>query len=73
MSCRIRSRKLLAYSLKELETVRVAPELLGAPIIGGGSAWPVGGGGRSHRSHISLPSGPKYMKTAQKQMVSLTY
>jgi hypothetical protein len=25
--------------------VRVVPELLGAPTIGGGSAWPWGGGG----------------------------
>jgi hypothetical protein len=39
-------RKLRAYTKKELETVRAAPELLGAPTIGGGSARPGGGGRR---------------------------
>jgi hypothetical protein len=42
-----------------------APELLGAPSIGGGSAWSGGGGGGGHRSQISLPSRPKYTKTAK--------
>ncbi len=37
--------KLRAYTYKELETVRAAPELLGAPTIGRGSARPWGGGG----------------------------
>jgi hypothetical protein len=37
--------KLRAYTWKELETLRVAPELHGAPTIGGGSARPWGGGG----------------------------
>jgi hypothetical protein len=32
------SRKLRAYTKKEIETVRAAPELLGGPAIGGGSA-----------------------------------
>jgi hypothetical protein len=32
--------KLRAYTEKELETVQAAPELLGAPTIGGGSARP---------------------------------
>jgi hypothetical protein len=32
--------------------VRAAPELLGAPTTGGGSARPRGGGGDIHRSHI---------------------
>ncbi len=32
--------KLRAYTQKELETVRAAPELLGAPTSGGGSARP---------------------------------
>jgi hypothetical protein len=56
-SCRSRSRKLRAYLRKELEiqTVKVAPELLGAPTMGGGSARPEGGGGESLRSQISLP------------------
>jgi hypothetical protein len=44
MSCRSRSRKLRAYTKKELETVRAAPELLGARTMGGGSARPRGGG-----------------------------
>jgi hypothetical protein len=44
-SCRGRCRKLRTYNSTELETVRTAPELLGAPtIVGecarpGGSAW----------------------------------
>ncbi len=37
-SCSCRSRKLRTYTQKELETVQAAPELLGAPTIGGGSA-----------------------------------
>jgi hypothetical protein len=53
--------------------VRAAPELLGAPTTGGGSAWPGGDGGESHRSQISLPSRTKYMKTAKKQAVSHTF
>ncbi len=48
--------KLQAYIYKELETLRAAPELLGAPTIGGGSARPGGGGGDIHRSHINLHS-----------------
>ncbi len=35
VSCPSRSRKLLTYTQKELETAWVAPELLGAPTIGG--------------------------------------
>ncbi len=46
--------------------MRTAPELLGAQTIGGGSARPGGGGGGGHRSQISLPSHPKYMKAAKK-------
>jgi hypothetical protein len=45
--------------------VTAAPELLGAPTIGGGSAQPGGGGGGSPRSQISLPSRPKYTKMAK--------
>jgi hypothetical protein len=59
MSCRGRSRKLHSYTWKELETVRAAPELLGAPAIDGGSARPGGGGRGCHKSQISLPSRPE--------------
>jgi hypothetical protein len=45
--------------------MQAAPELLGAPTTGGGSAWPGGGGGESYRSQISLQSRPKYTKTAK--------
>jgi hypothetical protein len=51
--------KLRAYTEKELETVRAAPELLGAPTIGGGMARPGGGGGEIHRSHRYLHSRTK--------------
>ncbi len=51
--------KLRAYTLKELETVRAALELLGAPTIGGGSARSWGGGGEFPRSHIYLHSSTK--------------
>ncbi len=54
-------------------TVRVAQEPLGALTIGGGSAWPGGGGEGSQRSQISLQSCPEYTKTAQKRPVSCTY
>jgi hypothetical protein len=42
-----------------------APELLGAPIIGGGSARPGGSGGGSQRSQISLPSHLECTKTVR--------
>jgi hypothetical protein len=51
--------RLRAYTYKELETVRAAPELLGAPTTGGGSARPRGGGGEIPRSHINLHSSTK--------------
>ncbi len=51
--------RLRAYTKKELETVRAAPELLGAPTTGGGSARPRGDGGEIHGSHISLHSRTK--------------
>jgi hypothetical protein len=52
-SCRSFSRKLRAFTYKELETTRAAQELLGVPTIGGGgSARPEGeGGGESKRSN----------------------
>ncbi len=65
MSCPGRSRKLRPYTWKELETVWVAPELLGGLTFGGGSARSGGGGGEGHRSQISLPSRLKYTKTAK--------
>ncbi len=34
--------------------MRAAPDLLGAPTIGGGSAQPGGGGGGSSRSQIAF-------------------
>jgi hypothetical protein len=46
--------------------LRAAPELLGVPTIGEGSFWPWGGDGESPISQISLPSCPKYTKTAKK-------
>jgi hypothetical protein len=63
-----RSRKLCAYTYKELETVRAAPELLGAPTFGRGTRV---GDGESPSSQISLPSCPKYTKSAKK-MVGFT-
>jgi hypothetical protein len=59
--------------LEELETAWAAPELLGASTIGGGSAQSKGGGGGGHRSKKSLPSFPKYTKTAKKRAVSRTF
>jgi hypothetical protein len=53
--------------------VWAAPELLGAPTIGGGSARFGGGGGGGHTSQISLPSHPKYTKMAKKQAVLRTF
>ncbi len=53
--------------------MRVAPELLGAPTTGGGSARPRGGGGEIPRSHINLHSSTKSPKMAKKQAVSRTF
>ncbi len=41
------SLKLCAFTQKELEAVKMAQKLLGAPTIGGGSAWVEGDGGGS--------------------------
>ncbi len=68
-----RSWKLLNYTEKELETAWAAPELLGVPTIGGGSARSRGGGGEGHGSQISLPSRPKCTKKVKKQAVLLTF
>jgi hypothetical protein len=46
--------------------MRVAPEQLGAPTIGGRSARPGGGSEGSHRSQISLLSCPECMKMEKK-------
>jgi hypothetical protein len=51
----------------------VAPELLGAPTIGGGSARFKGGGRGGYSSQISLQSRLKYAKTAKKRAVSRTF
>jgi hypothetical protein len=56
VSCPSRSWKLWTYTKKELETAWAAPELLGEPTIGRGSAQSRGGGGGGHRSQISLLS-----------------
>ncbi len=74
-SCSGHSQKLPTYTLKELETVWAAPELLGAPTIGGWSdrAGARGGGRGGFRSQISLPSRPKYIKTAKKRVVWGTF
>jgi hypothetical protein len=51
-SCRSFSRKLRAFTYKELETTRAAQELLGVPTIGGGSDRPGSeAGGESKRSN----------------------
>jgi hypothetical protein len=59
-------------SLRKIETVRSAQELLGAPTIGGGV--PVRGWWwmESKKSN-KLPSRPECMKTAPKQPFSRTY
>jgi hypothetical protein len=59
--------------LKELETVKADPELLGVRTMKGGKARPEGGGGESDRNQISHPSRPKYTKTAKKRLVSCTF
>jgi hypothetical protein len=46
-SCSRSSRKLCAFTLKELETMKAAQELLGVLTIGGGSAGADCGGGGS--------------------------
>jgi hypothetical protein len=53
--------------------MRAAPELLGVPTMGGGSARPRGGGGESNRSEISLSCCLKYTKTVKKWAVSCTF
>ncbi len=54
-------------------TMRVAQEMLGAPTVGGGSAWPGSGGGGSQRSQITLPSLLECKNTEPKLPVSHTY
>ncbi len=53
--------------------MRAAPELLGAPTTGGGSARPRGGGGEIPRSHINLHSSTKLPKTVKKRAVSRSF
>ncbi len=42
--------------------MRVAPELLGAPTIGGGSAWPGGGGGEVIYTFTAIRNSQKRRK-----------
>ncbi len=49
--------------------MRAAQELLGAPTIGGGSAWPGDGGGGSQRRQISLPSRLECTKRVEKLVI----
>ncbi len=72
-SCRGHSRKLRAFTQKELEIEKAVQELLGAPTIGAGSEQPGSGGGGSQRSQISLPSCPECTKMAPKWAVSCTF
>jgi hypothetical protein len=60
-SCSSRSRKLRSFTWKELETVKAAKKLFGAPTIGGGSVWAGGGGRESQRRQI----GPQLTKTTK--------
>jgi hypothetical protein len=46
--------------------MRVAPEMLGAPTLGGGSARHRGVDGESHRSQISLPSHRNIYKNGER-------
>jgi hypothetical protein len=50
-----------------------APELLGVPTIGGGSAGSGGSGRGGLRSKINLPSHLKYTKTVKKRVVLRTF
>jgi hypothetical protein len=53
--------------------VRVAPELLATPTIGGGSARPWGGGGEFPISHVYIPSQQyEIAKNGKKRAVSRT-
>ncbi len=69
MSCSGHSWKLRTVTLKELETVRVAQKLLGAPTIGGGSAQAGGSGGGSQRSQIRPHATRNVQKLTKKQSV----
>jgi hypothetical protein len=55
--------KLRAYTKKELETMRAAPELLGTPTIGGGSIRPGGGGGEVMYTFTAVRNSQKRQKT----------
>jgi hypothetical protein len=65
MSCCGHSQKLRAFTRKELETLRVAQELLGTLTIGRGSAWPGGvpgqGGWWRESKKSNKPSKPPEM------------
>jgi hypothetical protein len=70
-SCCGRSRKLCAFTQKELETARAAQELLDAPTIGGGSARPQGGGGGVKEVKKAFQAARNVQKLRQKRLVSL--
>ncbi len=45
--------------------MRAAPELLGAPTIGGGSAWPWGGGGEVIYTFTAVRNSQKRRKNGR--------
>jgi hypothetical protein len=53
--------------------VKVAQKLLGAPTIGGGSAWAGGGGGGSKRRQISPQSAEIYRNSAENRQFSTLF
>ncbi len=61
-----RSQKLRTYTQKELETVWAAPELLGAPTIGGGSARSRGGGGGGSQKSNKTFKPPEIYENSEK-------
>jgi hypothetical protein len=64
-SCPGRSQQLWTYTSKELETAWAAPELLGAPTIGGGSARPWVGGGEVIYAFTAIRNSQKRRKNRQ--------
>jgi hypothetical protein len=72
-SCHCCSRKVHAFTKKELETTRETQKLLGAPTIVRGSAEAGGGGVGSLGRQISPYAGQNTQKRLQKRTVSYTY
>ncbi len=75
MSCCDHSQKLGAFTQKELETVKAAQKLLGAPTIGGGGVVPRQGvvvvEGVKGIKYDTKPSG--MYENGKKQAISCTY